>query len=71
MASLKLLSMRYLPKRSAHAPGLFQSLDARVKVISTLALLISVSFSRSLWVIASIYLLTLFFAWTSAFPLII
>ena len=32
---------------SANA-GLFQSLDARVKVISTLALLISVSFSRSL-----------------------
>ena len=48
--------------------GLFQSLDARVKVISTLALLISVSFSRSLWVIASIYLLTLLFAWTSAIP---
>jgi len=48
--------------------GLFQSLDARVKVISTLALLIGVSFSKSLWVIAAIYLLTLFFAWTSAIP---
>ncbi|HUI88649.1 MAG TPA: cobalt ECF transporter T component CbiQ [Anaerolineales bacterium] len=48
--------------------GLFQSLDARVKVIATLALLIGVSLSRSLWVIAAIYLLTLFFAWTSAIP---
>jgi cobalt/nickel transport system permease protein len=48
--------------------GLFQSLDARVKVISTLALLIAVSFSHSLLVIAAIYLLTLFFAWTSAIP---
>ena len=60
--------MRCLLKRSARDAGLFQSLDARVKVISTLALLISVSFSRSLWVIASIYLLTLLFAWTSAIP---
>ncbi len=48
--------------------GLFQSLDARVKVIATLALLIGVSFSHSLWVIAAMYLLTLFFAWTSAIP---
>jgi cobalt ECF transporter T component CbiQ len=48
--------------------GLFQSLDARVKVVSTLALLIGVSFSHSLWVIAAIYLLTLVFAWMSAIP---
>ena len=48
--------------------GLFQSLDARVKVIATLALLIGVSFSRSLLVIASIYLLTLLFAWVSSIP---
>jgi len=48
--------------------GLFQSLDARVKVVSVLALLIAVSFSESLWVIASIYLLTLLFAWISAIP---
>ncbi|HEY9151975.1 MAG TPA: cobalt ECF transporter T component CbiQ [Anaerolineales bacterium] len=48
--------------------GLFQSLDARVKIISTLALLIGVSFSHNLWVIAAVYLLTLLFAWTSAIP---
>ncbi len=49
-------------------PGLFQSLDARVKVIATLAMLTGVSFSRSLWVITSIYIITLVFAWTSAIP---
>ena len=49
-------------------PGLFQSLDARVKLISVLALLIGVSFSRSLWVIASIYLLALILAWRSSVP---
>jgi cobalt/nickel transport system permease protein len=48
--------------------GLFQSLDARVKVISTLALLIGVGLSHSLLVLLAIYFLTLFFAWTSAIP---
>jgi len=49
-------------------PGLFQSLDARVKLLSVLALLIGVSFSRSLWVIATIYLLALLLAWRSSIP---
>ena len=49
-------------------PGFFQSLDARMKVISILALLIGVSFSRNLWVIGSVYLLALIFAWRSAIP---
>lgn len=48
--------------------GLFQSLDARVKVISVLALLISISLSHSLLVIAGIYLLVFVFAWASAIP---
>ena len=48
--------------------GLFQSLDARVKVISILALLISVSLSRSLVVISLIYILVFIFAWASAIP---
>ena len=48
--------------------GLFQSLDARVKVVSVLALLISVSLSHSLVLIAFIYLLVFFFAWASAIP---
>lgn len=49
-------------------PGFFQSLDARVKVIAILALLIGVSLSRSLAVIAAVYLLALVLAWRSAIP---
>jgi cobalt/nickel transport system permease protein len=49
-------------------PGLFQSLDPRVKVISTLALLLAVSLARSLWIIAAIYMMALIFAWRSAIP---
>lgn len=49
-------------------PGLLQSLDPRVKVVSVLALLIAVSLSRSLWVIASIYLLALLLALVSSIP---
>jgi cobalt/nickel transport system permease protein len=48
--------------------GLFQSLDARVKVLSVFGLLISVSLSRNLLVIAFIYLLVFFLAWASAIP---
>jgi len=49
-------------------PGLFQSLDARVRLVSVLALLIGVSFSHNLWVIAAIYLLVLVLAWRSSIP---
>jgi cobalt/nickel transport system permease protein len=49
-------------------PGLLQSLDPRVKILATLALLIGVSFSHSLIVIAAIYLLALLLAWRSAIP---
>lgn len=49
-------------------PGLFQSLDARVKLISVLALLLGVSLARNLWVILAIYLLALAFALSSAIP---
>ncbi len=52
----------------ATRPGLMQSLDPRVKVISTLGLLIGVSLSRSLAVIAVLYLLVLLMAWHSAIP---
>ncbi len=48
--------------------GLFQSLDARVKLLSVLALLIGVNLSRSLLLIAAIYLFVLFLAWMSAIP---
>lgn len=49
-------------------PGLFQSLDPRVKIVSALALLVSVSLSHSLLVIAGIYLLALIFGLASAIP---
>ncbi len=49
-------------------PGLFQSLDARVKVLGVLALLIAVSLSHSLAVIAGIYLLALLLALASSIP---
>jgi cobalt ECF transporter T component CbiQ len=48
--------------------GFFQSLDPRVKVLAVLAFLIAVSFSRSLFVIAVIYLLTLGCALFSSIP---
>lgn len=48
--------------------GLFQSIDPRVKVLGILALLIAVSSSRSLVIIAAIYLLTLGAALSSAIP---
>lgn len=48
--------------------GLLQSLDPRVKVLSMLALLIAVSFARSLAVIAGIYALALVLALSSAIP---
>jgi cobalt/nickel transport system permease protein len=49
-------------------PGLLQSLDPRVKVVSVLAFLIAVSLSRSLWIIAGIYLLALILALVSSIP---
>ncbi len=52
----------------SHRAGLFQSLDARVKVVATLALLISVSLSRSLPVILGVYILVLVLGLLSALP---
>ena len=49
-------------------PGLLQGLDARVKVVAVLALLIGVSLSRSLWVILGLYLLAFGLALASAIP---
>ena len=49
-------------------PGLLQGLDARVKVVCTLALLISVNLSHSLWVIAAVYMVVLGLACSSRIP---
>ncbi len=50
-------------------PGLLQSLDPRVKVLSVLALLIAVGLSRSLLVLLGLYVVALVLAWRSAVPL--
>jgi cobalt/nickel transport system permease protein len=49
-------------------PGQLQGVDARVKVLGVLALLIGVSLSRSLWVILALYVLAFVLALVSAIP---
>jgi len=49
-------------------PGLLQSLDPRMKLIAILALLIGVSLSHSLTIIAVVYLLAILLAVLSAIP---
>ena len=46
--------------------GWLQSLDARVKLVTLLALILAVSLTHSLAVLAGLYLLTLVLAWASA-----
>jgi cobalt/nickel transport system permease protein len=53
----------------ARRTGLLQSIDPRVKVVSTLALLIAVGLSRSLMVLAGLYGVALLLAWRSAVPM--
>jgi cobalt/nickel transport system permease protein len=53
----------------ARRPGLLQSLDPRVKVLSLLALLIAVGLSRNLLVIAGLYLVALILARLSYVPM--
>ena len=49
-------------------PGLLQSLDARVKFVCTMALLIAVNLSHNLIVIAAVYLVVLALACSSRIP---
>lgn len=49
--------------------GLLQGLDPRVKIVTFLALLLAVGLSRSLAIIAGLYVLALVLAWRSAVPL--
>jgi cobalt/nickel transport system permease protein len=49
-------------------PGFFQSLDPRLKIITTLILLIGVSMAHNLWIIICVYLLVLVLALVSAVP---
>jgi cobalt/nickel transport system permease protein len=49
--------------------GWLQTLDARVKLLTILALIIAVSLARSLAVLAGLYMIALFLAWASAISL--
>ncbi|MBL8096425.1 MAG: cobalt ECF transporter T component CbiQ [Anaerolineales bacterium] len=49
-------------------PGLLQALDPRVKIVGLLALLVSVSVSRNLWVIGGLYGVALALAVVSRLP---
>jgi cobalt/nickel transport system permease protein len=49
--------------------GLLQALDPRVKIISIISLLLSVSLSHSLPVLLSLYGMALLLAWLSSIPL--
>ena len=53
----------------ARQPGLFQSIDPRVKILTLLALLIATGLSRNLAIILALYGLSLIFAWLSRLPL--
>ncbi len=53
----------------ARRPGLLQSIDPRVKVLSMIALLIAVGLSRSLLVIIGLYLIALILARLSLVPM--
>ena len=50
--------------------GWLQSLDARVKLVTLLALILAVSLTHNLAVLAGLYLLTLVLAWASAIGVI-
>jgi cobalt/nickel transport system permease protein len=63
------LEQSLFAEQVARQGGLLQTLDPRVKLISTLALLLAISLSHSLAVIAVLYVLTLVLAWLSAVPL--
>jgi cobalt/nickel transport system permease protein len=53
----------------ARQKGLLQALDPRVKLVGALAILLAISFSHNLLVIAALYLLTLPMAYASNVPM--
>ena len=53
----------------ARQPGLLQGLDARVKIIALLMLLLAVNLSHQLWIIAVLYFLVIGIAYVSKVPL--
>jgi cobalt/nickel transport system permease protein len=63
------LEQSLFAEETAQRPGLLQSLDPRVKIVSILLLLIAVGLSHSLIVIAALYGFTLVLAWRSSVPM--
>ena len=63
------LEQSVFAERTARGPGLLQELDPRLKILSTLLVLLAVSFSRNLPVILALYFLTLGLAFFSRIPL--
>ncbi len=63
------LEQSLFAERIARRHGLLQSLDPRLKALATLALLLSISLSHNLAVIAALYLVTLALAAASQVPL--
>ncbi len=63
------LEQSFFAEDISRRAGLLQSLDARVKLLSILALLIAVSLSRRLEVLVGAYGVALALAWVSALPL--
>ena len=63
------LEQSVFAERIARGPGLLQSLDARLKILSTLLILLAVGLSRSLLVILGLYFLALVLGFFSRIPL--
>jgi cobalt/nickel transport system permease protein len=63
------LEQAVFAERTARQAGLLQSLDPRMKLISLLLLLLAVSLSHVLWVIAGLYAFALLLAALSAVPM--
>ena len=63
------LEQSLFAERTARQPGLLQALDARLKILSALLVLLAVGLSRSLPVILGLYFLALLLAFFSRIPL--
>ncbi len=63
------LEQSFFAEDIARRDGFLQARDPRLKVASALALLIAISLSRSVPVIAALYALALLLAWRSAVPM--
>jgi len=63
------LEQSLFAEKIARQPGLLQGLDARLKIIALLMLLLAISLSHQLWIIVALYCLTLGMAFFSKVPL--